>query len=787
MRANVRAMRAGIALLLLSAACAAPPPPETAVGHGGLLQHLAGKTAASSASAAPPAQAAPPPRLDAQEESEFLKALAETHHFSLGTPHAIKVAPDGASVLFLRSGPRDPSQSLYKLDLHTGKTHLLVAPDKLLATPASLSPAERALRERLRQTTTGLSSFEVSKNDLAILLPLAGHLFVFDRMTGQAHELPVKGAFDAKLLPDGSRVAYVRDNDVFTMRLDGKGGERAVTRGGTAKKPHGMAEFVAQEEFDRRSGYFLSPDSKLVAFEEADQSGVDVLHIPDLAHPGRAPDNAFYPRAGRPNAVVRFGIAGVGGGAPVWVQWNNKAFPYVAKVTWEEGAPLCLYVMDRLQQNGELLAVDTRSGKTRVLVAEHDDAWLNLDTSVPRWMPDGKSFLWSTERHGAWELELREVSGAGSTPRSLLGPGKGYRRVVDLDPDHKRVIVEASTEPTQQLVVSVPLDGGAPTVVDNRPGMTTAYFGGKSHDVFVAREASAGAYARYVVRGVSSPRSVAVPSEAQMPKWTPHVEIYRVGKPEYRVAVVRPRGARPGVKRPVIDAAYGGPGVQIVQADATRFIREQYLADATGAIVVSIDARGTPGRDRAWERVLRGKLGEVPVAGHVEALRGLPSVVPEADLTRVGVFGWSFGGYFTADALLTHPELYKAGVAGAPPADWRDYDTAYTERYMGLPEHEAAAYDAASLLTMAQADRGSRRPLLLFHGTADDNVYFDNSLKLADALERAGQPFDFVPLLGQTHIVRDPSLTAAVWRDITTFLREHLAAPGSSAQYPHYL
>jgi dipeptidyl-peptidase-4 len=266
-----------------------------------------------------------------------------------------------------------------------------------------------------------------------------------------------------------------------------------------------------------------------------------------------------------------------------------------------------------------------------------------------------------------------------------------------------------------------------------------------------------------------------VPQTTEAPPRLPHPEIASVGDDHYRVAIIRPRGFVPGERYAVIDSAYGGPHVTVVAASARAYLHEQWIADTTGAIVVAIDAQGTPRRGRAWERVLSGKLGEVPLAGHVAALEALGKAYPEMDTTRVGVYGWSFGGYFAALAVLARPDVYKVAFAAAPPADWRDYDTAYTERYLGLPQDNAAAYDAASLLTWAAAKKEPIRPLLILHGTADDNVFFVNSMKLVDALERARRPFELMPIVGATHRVVDPEMQEDLWLRATDFLKRGLA------------
>jgi dipeptidyl-peptidase-4 len=197
-----------------------------------------------------------------------------------------------------------------------------------------------------------------------------------------------------------------------------------------------------------------------------------------------------------------------------------------------------------------------------------------------------------------------------------------------------------------------------------------------------------------------------------------------------------------------------------------------------GFVVVSIDGRGTPARGRDWERVIQGNLIDAPLADQVAGLQALAASYPELDLSRVGIYGWSFGGYFAAMAVMRRPDVFHVAVAGAPVADWHDYDTHYTERYLGLPDQHPEAYEHSSVLTYA---RQLRRPLLLIHGTADDNVYFLHSLKISDALFRAGIEHDFLPLSGHTHMVADPAITRLVNTRIVDYLVEHLR-PAERAQ-----
>lgn len=716
-------------------------------------------------------------RAGAAALADRLRQISDTRSFRLGVPSQATLTPDGKTALFLRSAARDPKQSLFEMDVASGAVRPLLSPEALLAGPETLTAEERVRRERMRVTTTGFTSIDLSHDGAKVLVSLGGRLFVFDRASRKSQELATgEGAIDPHFSPDGSRVAYVKDDDVHAIAAAAGARPTRITRGGSDKLTHGLAEFVAAEELQRHRGFWWSPDgSAHVMYEQANLADVEVLSIADPAHPEQPPQRIAYPRAGRTNADVRFGIAPSGGGATTWIEWDRARFPYVAQAQWPEGGPPLLFVLDRLQRTGQLLAVDAATGKTTLLVEERDAAWVNIDASVPKWLAKSKQLIWSSERSGEWQLELRDAR--GKLLRELLPKGFGYVSLADVDEDKRTAVVVASADPTQTRAWLVSLDGGAPPKPLGPEGRVASVKFGTGHDAYVTSEAALDAMPRVWVRSVDGAVVREIPSEAEAPRVVPAVELSEAGPDGMKVAIVRPRGFVAGRKYAVVDAAYGGPHFSVVDRSAASFVRAQWMADATGAIVVAIDARGTPRRGREWERAISRKLAEVPVEGHAAALRALGDKYGEMDLSRVGVYGWSFGGYFALMAVLTRPDVYRAGVAGAPVGDWREYDTAYTERFMGLPDEERDAYDAASPLVHGRKPAGEGHappPLLVVHGVADDNVWFSNTLKLADALERARRPFELMPLSGTTHMLLDPELNEAVWMRTADFLREAL-------------
>jgi dipeptidyl-peptidase-4 len=746
---------------IVMVACGSPPPAASPAAN-----------ANANANAAP---SAAPTTLD----RDFIRAYSKSRRFARGAPRNTLFTPDGKAVLFLRSTAEDAKQSLFEMDVATGTTREILSPDALDKAPEYLTLEERARRQRMRVTSSGLTSFEQSHDGKTVVVVLSGKLFALDRASGKTHAIDVgKGAaIDPHVSPDGKLVAFVQDDDVHVAPIDGTGEPRAVTRGGTDDKPHGLSDFAASEELGRFRGFWWSPDSKSILYEDADASGVEKLTINDPANPQNPPDRTAYPRACKANAVVRVGIANVAaGGATTWIEWDRTQFPYLARASWSEHAPPTLVVLDRLQKNELVLVADAKTGKTREAMREHDDAWVNVESGVPAWLADGSGFLWVSERDGDKRLGL--VSAKDAAQVTWLTPrGMQVEELLDVD-DAKRVAVfEMTRDALHHEVMRVSLDGGdVASIAKIDDGAVMGHFTDGQHDLFEASEWAASGVHRSVVRSVDGKTTREIPSVATNPP-LPRVVHEDVGPDAMHVAIVRPRAYVVGARYPLIDSAYGGPGVTVVSLDPRSLLLEQWMADATGAIVVKIDARGTPGRGHAWERAIEGKLGDVPLDGHLEAIHALITAHPEIDGTRVGVYGWSFGGYFSAEAVLRHPEVFSVGVAIAPGVDWRDYDTAYTERYLGLPDANAAAYDAASVLTYARQPPSSSREatLLVAHGTADDNVYFLNSLKLVDALAKSGHHVTFLPFIGQTHAMASPDAFEAVWFHAARTLHDALS------------
>jgi dipeptidyl-peptidase 4 len=706
----------------------------------------------------------------------FLRDLAETRRFMAGRPTQVQLTADGKAALFLRSGSRSRVQALYETRLETGETRALVTPETLSGGALVPTRGEAARLERQRITARGLTHYELSGDGKRVAFAVGGRLWLLDRGTGAVQPLPAENVIDPRFSPDGRSIAFVQERDLRVLDL-GTGAVRRLTRSTSEAVSFGVAEFVAQEEMDRDHGFWWSPDSKRLAYAEVDESNVEKRLLCDPARPEAPCDALRYPRAGTPNAAVRLLVAPAAGGRAVVVRWDSKRFPYLATVRWERGGPLTVLVQNRTQTEELLLSVDPATGTTRVLLEERDPAWVNLWQDFPRWLEDGSGFLWVTERSGWPEVELRAPSGE---KRATVVPGRlNFVELAGVD-QSGAIWFTGAPDPTQTVLYRVE-PGGSPEAIhtgERGPAIRKA-IAARSGDAVAVSWSTLRALPRWAVFSGRGEKRADLPSVAEEPPFAPTTELRKVGAGEgLWTALLLPRGARRGERLPVVVSVYGGPSDP--RAAHRPMLTDQWLADQ-GFAVVLVDGRGTSRRGRAFETAVKGDFAETPLADQVAGLRALARERPELDLSRVGIHGWSFGGYAAALAALMRPDVFRAALAGAPVSEWRDYDTHYTERYLGLPGEDPAAYDRSSLLPLAGSRARERgvpdARLLLVHGTADDNVWFSHTLRLADALFRAGRPFELVPIAGATHLVPDPLATAREQELLVRFFREALLLP----------
>ncbi len=688
----------------------------------------------------------------------YPRQSARTRRFTLGAPRAFQIAPDGAFTAFLRTkAGDDPVTCLWTLDNATGEERLIADPTALdVPGEAELPAEERARRERARESAGGIVGYHLDRDARQAVFTLGGQLFLADLATAQVRSLPVQTpVFDPRLDPAGRTVAYVSGRTLRVIGTDGSD-DRALVQPETEQISYGLAEFIAAEEMDRMRGYWWSPDGGSLLVARVDETPVLRWNIADPANPERPATEMAYPAAGTPNAIVSLVLLKVDGGR-VGVAWDRGEFPYVVTTHWDRHG-LLIVVQSRDQRTQRVLKVDTTGGETSLLHTGHDPVWTEVVPGLPARTGRG-DLVWIVEDR---ETDTRRITVAGEP----VTPGGLQVRAV-LGVDGEEILFTASEEPTEIHLWSYTPEGltrlseGQGVFGGQRSGGVTLVTGSRLDEGAPVTE----------VRTGSAVHPIA--SRAETPVITPKVELLKAGEREIRTAVILPTGWEPSHGRlPVLMDPYGGPHAQRVLAARRAYNEAQWLADQGFAVVIA-DGRGTPGRGPVFERAVHGDFVTPVLEDQITALEEAARRHPAAlDLDRVGIRGWSFGGWLAALAVLARPDVFHAAVSGAPVTDWLLYDTHYTERYLGHPDEDPETYTANSLIDMAPK---LTRPLLLIHGLADDNVVAAHTLRLSSALLAAGRPHTVLPLSGVTHMTPQEIVAENLLHLQVDFLKSNLA------------
>jgi len=681
----------------------------------------------------------------------FPRQHARTQRLTLGEPRSFLVSPDGARVVFSRSrAGSDPVNTLWRLDVARGEEHEILDPRALGGDGDSITPEERRRRERAREGAGGVVTCAADAALDTVVTVLAGQPVLVSVATGTVTVPDVApGVFDARLSPDGRKVAWVRDGSLCMWSPEE--GERVLISEPSPDVTWGLAEFIAAEEMGRHRGHWWSPDSRLVAACRVDVVEVPVWHIADPAHPERPAESHRYPAAGATNARVTLHIIDIDTGSPTPVDLPAGA-EYLNSVSWTEGG-FVAQVQSRDQKRVDVVRIDPATGATGTIFTDTDDAWVELVAGVPSLDATGR-LVTCADRDGVRRLV---VDGGAVTPPDLQ-----VRQVVSVGDE---VVFIANDLTTPWIHDAWSWSGGNLHRLTDEGGVVSASGHGTCLVVRTARLDEP--RARVEVRADTD--IVPVASHAEEAMVDPRPEIVTVGPTRIPVAILRPSRAIEG-PLPVLFDPYGGPHAQRVVASRNAHATSQWFADQ-GFLVVVADGAGTPGRGSAVERAVRGDLAAPVLADQVAVLEALPDLEPRADLTRVAIRGWSFGGYLAALAVLRRGDLFHAAVAGAPVTDWRLYDTHYTERYLGNPVDDDDAYVRTSLL--ADAHR-LERSLLLIHGLADDNVVAAHTLQLSAELLAAGRDHEVLPLSGVTHMTPQEVVAENLLLHQLAFLRRAL-------------
>ena len=679
----------------------------------------------------------------------------------MAIPGRIHYSPDGKFITYLFSERGDLVRELWALDLASGRKQRWLAPPGEAVTEEKLSREETLRRERLRLRETGITDYIWAEKANVMLLPLLGELYRWAE--GSASRLAGGGVFDPKITADGRRSFFVRDSDVWTI-------DDAVERRLTshpAGMTSGLAEFVAQEELDRLSGYWPSPRGDMVAFAQVDESHIPIYPI---VHQGQAAlhvEEHRYPFAGAQNARVTLGVVSLESGVTTFMDLGIEE-GYIARVDWHPDGRLFVQWLSRDWRQLEILAYDVGTGAGRGIVVEKLDPWINLHHDL-RVLESTGEFTWSSERTGFRHLYLYAPN--GRLVRQLTSGDWPAEATVALDEKTRQLyFLGWQTGPLERHLFRVSLDGGDPERLTSEPGMHGAEIApdfASFVDVWDSRELPPSVTVRSLRGEPQQVMHAATPVELDLTP--PELHRFRASDgAELYAAVYRPPNP---TKAPVIVSVYGGPGPQMVNDSwaQTVDLRAQMLAQH-GFVVLKVDNRGSARRGLAFEAPIARRMGQVEVRDQVDGVRWLDTL-GFADTSRVGIYGWSYGGYLTLMALVTAPEVFKAGVAGAPVTFHEGYDTAYTEKYMSTPQDNPEGYRRSSPLSYVDQLRGR---LLVVHGMIDENVHFRHTARLMQALIDSGKPFETLIYPNERHMSRSERDRVDMERRLLEFFQRHL-------------
>ena len=615
-----------------------------------------------------------------------------------------------------------------------------------------------------------------------------GDYWVLNRTTWALRQLggrdaPASSLMYAKFSPQGDRVAYVRQGDLYVERVS-DGTITRLTVGADSLHVNGMSDWVYEEEFDLRDGFRWSPDGTKLAYWHFDMTGVrtfTLINNTDSLYPFTTPIQ--YPKAGTPNSAVTAGVVGADGGPTTWLRLDDDARDnYLPRMEWAGPQEVVVQRMNRLQNTDRVLLADAATGAVRTVLTERDSAWLDVVDDL-QWLGGGTRFLWVSERDGWRHVYL--VSRDGKTVQPVTPGPFDVIAVAAVDEAGGWLYYIASPDnATQRYLFRTRLDGtGRPERVsparqsgthgyDVSPDVRWALHNYSTFDTPPVVE-----LVRLPGHQVVRPLATNAPlRDAVAPLITRRTEFFQVTLQDGATLdgwMIRPRTFDSTRTYPLLMYVYGEPaGQTVLDSWGGRQLWHRMLADQ-GYVVASVDNRGTPApKGRAWRKVVYGRIGALSSREQADAVRALVRSRPYLDSTRVAIWGWSGGGSSTLQALFRYPRVYQVGMSVAPVPDERLYDTIYQERYMGLPQENAANYDSNSAINQAEGLRGR---LLVVHGSGDDNVHFQGTQRLLNRLIALGKPVDFMEYPNRSHcICEGRGTTLHVYTLLTRYLLEHL-------------
>jgi dipeptidyl-peptidase-4 len=683
-------------------------------------------------------------------------------------PTEVRWAPDGRRLGYFlpkENGERE----FWVLDVQTGEKNCIVASDQAREMAPSPGQASIGERERTRRIRYGKPSYVWTPDGTRILFISAGHLYLYDLSDHRAHRLAPskKDLRDPRISPDGKWIAFIYEYDIWVVPTSG-GKERRLTFGGSRSLLHGEPDWIYLEELDMRTGYSWSPDSRSIAFIELDEKSVPLYPLIEQSVTSPTVDFQFYPKAGDPNPAARVGVVSLKSGK---ITWMKQTAEYIPRMEWADSNAVVLQLLNRAQNELELIEVNPVNGRSRILLREKDAHWLDVTDNLA-FLSGGREFLWTSNRSGFHHIYL--YSRGGQLIRPVTSGEWVVQDIIGVDERNGWIYYSSNqSEPIGLNLFRIRMDGTGAERVTREPG-THAVFMNASNTALVDFHSSLKRAQQITVQDLTGGKKIELHTPRDLGEFElAEPEIREVKAPDgavVRVLLYKPRRMESGRKYPMVVYAYGMPGVPSIKDswEGNRGLFHQFLVQQ-GFLVAQIDDRSSAIPGHKYAVSAYGRLGALAAQDHEVALRELQSL-PFVDAESIAFWGWSGGGFLAA-YHMTHTRLFTAAVAVAPVMDWRLYDSIYTERYMGMPDQAPEAYDRASAVKAA-ADLQGR--LLLVHGTLDDNVHLQNTIQMVDALVAHNKQFDLMLYPDKTHSIYGAADSLHLYTTLYQFLTRTL-------------
>ncbi len=687
----------------------------------------------------------------------------------------VQWAPSGDAFTYYQPSPQNATRYILSYDLKTRTKAVLIDSNRtpFLEEPQSVGPENRFFVPNYLWSPTGKE----------ILLPSSNDLYLYDIASGIVRRLTNDEEVedDPHFSPDGQRIAFIKNHNIHVLDIEA-GNDVPLTADGREHVFVGQFDWAYQEEFaSTRTGFFWAPDGQHIAFFQLNETEVPEFPIVDFVPVENEVESTRYPKAGENNSIVRVGVVSVDDPRIVWFDLGDETDIYVPRIWWfPDSQTLAIYRLNRAQNRLELMLGDITSGSTRtMLVEEYSDGWIDVYDDFTT-LSDGERFIWPSNQDGFKHLYLYDKH--GQLIRQLTKGSWEMDSLVAVDEESGLVYFSAGKENVwDRDLYKVDLNGEDLTRLSEQQGW-------HSIDMNPSCEYYLDSFSDFTTPTIVTLHSsdgkmldTIEPNEAI----NQALKEYRLTQPDFfsfetdygvklNALMIKPPDFDPSKKYPVLVYVYGGPGSQTVvnawDSDSRRRQLWHEMMTQKGYIVFTVDNRGTGGRGRDWMKMVYWQLGEIEVQDQIAGVEYLHTL-PYVDRTRIGIWGWSYGGYVTLMCMLKGADYFKVGIAVAPPTDWRNYDSIYTERYMGTPQNNPEGYAASSAMAHAKDLKGK---LLLVHGTSDDNVHISNSMQLTYAFEKAHIPFDLMIYPRQMHHIDDQDLRVHLFHSITSYVLENL-------------